>query len=508
MKVVAMYLPQFHEIEENNKWWGDGFTEWTTVRKATPLFEGHIQPKIPLNDNYYDLLEKKTMQWQADLMKRFKIDGLCFYHYWFKEGKRVLERPAENLLRWKDINIPFCFSWANETWARSWSNVRKKNVWANTFEKEKKDEDSGILLEQQYGNEQQWKDHFLYLLPFFQDSRYIRIGDKPVFLIYQSAMVTCLADMREKWNGWAKENGISGIYFIGENSDGVVDNALDALMLHEPQNAMQSLVEEGNDNIGCIKFDYEQVWREALSEINHSKRKVLFGGFVNYDDSPRRGGAGRIIVGGTPQKFQHFLSMLLAKNEAAGNEITFINAWNEWGEGMYLEPDIQAEYKYLEAVSIAKDNYKEHLCEYDSKEERLEDQVIENKIEKIMKISNRRSRYIQILDRWLSLKEQGKSVALYLQEQRIESIAIYGMGMLGMHLIKELEDSSIVIKYGIDKLASAINVDLKMYTLNDTLEKVDVVIVTVFYAYDIIADSLHKMRLSTLSLEDVILEMG
>ena len=114
MKVIAMYLPQFHRLRENDEWWGEGFTEWTAVKAAEPLFEGHDQPRVPLNENYYDLLDKKTMEWQSELMKKYSVYGMCFYHYWFKDGRRILEKPAENLLNWNNVDMPFCFSWANE----------------------------------------------------------------------------------------------------------------------------------------------------------------------------------------------------------------------------------------------------------------------------------------------------------------------------------------------------------------------------------------------------------
>lgn len=125
MRVIAMYLPQFHRVKENDIWWGEGFTEWTSVRSAERLFPGHEQPHVPLHGNYYDLLQPETMRWQAELMKRFGVDGMCFYHYYFKDGRKILEKPAENLLQWKDIDMPFCFSWANESWVRSWSRLSK-----------------------------------------------------------------------------------------------------------------------------------------------------------------------------------------------------------------------------------------------------------------------------------------------------------------------------------------------------------------------------------------------
>lgn len=133
-KAIAMYLPQFHNVKENNMWWGEGFTDWRAMECAKPLFDGHKQPKCPLNNYKYDLMDKKTMQWQADLMHKYHVYGLCFYHYWFKEGKKILEKPAENLLKWKDIDMPFCFCWANESWVRSWSKLNNQNVWASQFE--------------------------------------------------------------------------------------------------------------------------------------------------------------------------------------------------------------------------------------------------------------------------------------------------------------------------------------------------------------------------------------
>ena len=215
MKILALYLPQFHRVKENDEWWGEGFTEWTAVKDAMPFFNGHYQPRRPLNDNYYDLMEKKTMRWQARLMKEYGIDGMCMYHYWFKDGRRILEKPAENLLEWKDINMPFCFCWANMTWARTWSNIRNSAVWANKYEGESKEIDDGILLEQKYGGLLDWKEHFKYLLPFFKDERYIKKDNKPVFVLYKTELIDCLEEMTEKWQEWAVENGFNGIYFIG-----------------------------------------------------------------------------------------------------------------------------------------------------------------------------------------------------------------------------------------------------------------------------------------------------
>ena len=189
MKVIAMYLPQFHRVQENDVWWGEGFTEWTAVRSAEPLFPWHEQPHAPLDGRYYDLMDPETMRWQAELMHRYGVDGMCFYHYYFKDGRRILERPAENLLQWKDIDMPFCFSWANESWVRSWSRMSQieGNPWSVKFDGVAQPGDDGVLLAQGYGDELAWREHYAYLSPFFHDSRYILHENMPVFLIYKPA---------------------------------------------------------------------------------------------------------------------------------------------------------------------------------------------------------------------------------------------------------------------------------------------------------------------------------
>ena len=156
-KIITIYLPQFYETEDNNKWWGKGFTDWISVKNSKKYFEGHDAPWKPLNNNYYDLSTHETMKMQAELAKKYGVDGFCFYHYYFENGKKELELPAENLLRWKDIDMPFCFNWASESWIRSWSHI-SGNVWSEKYEKEDDDcnRSSGVLVNQNYGNEYDW----------------------------------------------------------------------------------------------------------------------------------------------------------------------------------------------------------------------------------------------------------------------------------------------------------------------------------------------------------------
>lgn len=502
MKIISIYLPQFHRVAENDEWWGEGFTEWRTVKCAEKLFDKHYQPHIPLNHNYYDLLDKETMKWQEQLMKKYGIDGQCFYHYWFKDGKQILEKPAENLMKWKEIDIPFCFCWANQTWARTWSKISDKNVWASTYEKQEEISGNGILLEQKYGREEQWREHFNYLLPFFKDNRYIKIDNNPVFLIYKSSLIPCLNEMILKWNEWAKSEGFNKIYIIGANSNSNVEKSLDAILYHEPQYTVENL-NNRNNRKGLLKVEYDDVWKALLS-FQSVKKNALYEGFVGYDDTPRRGEGGIMVDHASPEKFKQYFSELIAKNIANGNELIFLNAWNEWGEGMHLEPDEKYGYQFLEAVAYAKEHYKEYIEKYGPK--KVNNDTV-NEIEYLLKKNARYESYWTILDTWLRLKEENIKVEKYFADRKIKSIAIYGMGMLGKHLLEELKDSDIQIVYGIDRNTNMQSI-VPVYSPDDDLPEVDTVVVTATYAYVEIASVLNSKGCKKIvSLAEVLSEL-
>lgn len=505
MKVLAMYLPQFHRVKENDEWWGDGFTEWTAVKNATPLYEEHFQPRIPMHNNYYDLMQKDTMSWQSNLMQKYGIDGMCFYHYWFKEGRQILEKPAENLLKWQDIDMPFCFCWANETWARSWCKISSKNPWANTFEKQTDENDSGILLEQKYGSRAEWKQHFNYLLPFFKDDRYIKIDNKPVFLVYKTSLIPCLSEMIENWSLWARENGFAGIYLIGANTNSSTEEIVDRVLYHEPQRSNAKIWNSVNKSNTSLITEYEDVWKEILDSIG-TRKSATYGGFVGYDDTPRRGKEGRVIEGQTPELFKQYLTELLAKNEVANSPFTFINAWNEWGEGMYLEPDEKDGYAYLEAIPYAKEHYKEYIEKYKSQLKNSDKELL-SEYNALSEKCARYEGYWRILDAWLCHKEEGKSLETYFIKQGIKSIAIYGGGMLGKHLLEELKDSNIKVEYIIDRKADALKLGVPVYALEDDLPEVDVIVVTATYVYSEIKKQLEAKGYNSIySLETIIFE--
>ena len=225
MKIIAYYLPQFHEIEENNLWWGNGFTEWTNVKKAKPLFNGHSQPKVPLAHNYYNLLEEETMLYQNELSEKYGIYGFCFYHYWFK-GRKILEKPAENLLKWKHIKQKFCFCWANHTWKKSWNGTQE------------------ILIPQLYGDITEWEEHFNYLITFFTDKRYIKKENKPIFLIYSSNEIPQFDERVKYYNQRCKDYGFDGIYIvelIKHYKKGIIHQNSSAIVYSEPAYSMSKL---------------------------------------------------------------------------------------------------------------------------------------------------------------------------------------------------------------------------------------------------------------------------
>lgn len=504
MRVLAMYLPQFHRVRENDEWWGEGFTDWVTVKNAKSLYEGHEQPKVPLHGRFYDLLERGTMQWQSDLMKKYGIDGMCMYHYWFKDGKKILEKPAENLLQWTDLDMPFCFCWANETWARSWSNVRDKNTWADTLEKSDTEDENGVLLEQKYGDEKQWDRHFEYLLPFFQDSRYIKMDGRPVFVIYRSGGIPCIGEMLALWRRRAAENGLEGLYIIGVWAKERIRQFLDAELYHEPVRARFATWRE--NTTGITRYDYEEIWGNILKA--EGTGKTFYGGFVSYDDTPRRA-EGNVIEGACPERFGHHLMQLMKKNEEHGNDIVFLNAWNEWGEGMYLEPDERHGYGYLEAVLHAKNHYKNWILPEQKDAGKQADRHDKGQeLENILNQKDKVEHYLNLLDTWMSLRERGIRIDAWLLERNWKKIGVYGYGTLGKHFVKELESSEVQIQYLIDRRKNHLRTGFPVYRPEDRLPRADAIVVTATFYFDEIYGKLRKQGVENIiSLEQVIEEI-
>ena len=373
VKPIAFYLPQYHSIPENDEHWGKGFTEWSNVKKASPLFKGHNQPRVPLNNNYYNLLDDKTKIWQANLAKQYDIFGFCYYHYWFKNGKQLLEKPAEQMLKNKDINIPFCFSWANENWSKNWDGGNRE-----------------IIVEQDYGSCDDWEKHLEYLIPFFKDERYITLNGNPIFIIYKPELIPDLDKMLTFWNKKIKDFGFNRICFMIQHYGWFFDPSYDpssfdfqiefephfsvvyqrrniyfTKMFQKLYQFMNMIFKKGGDSIvklfNMLKkakhevkpiskqltiYDYSKTW----SNILHVKDDpfLLRGCFCDWDNTPRNKN-GFVFQGANSKLFKdNFCKLVGHVNPTC--PVIFINAWNEWGEGAYLEPDELNRYGYLEAI--------------------------------------------------------------------------------------------------------------------------------------------------------------
>ena len=502
-KILTMYLPQFHRVKENDEWWGEGFTEWHTVKSARPLYEGHEQPIKPVE--YYDLLDKVTMEKQAHCMQGYGIDGMCFYHYYFENGKKILEKPAENLLRWKDINMPFCFYWANESWVRSWSNIRG-NSWSEVFEDDMKSDSESVLLNQNYGGKAEWKEHFYYLLPFFKDDRYIKHEGHPLFIIYQPQEITCLKEMVDCWNKLMEEEGLSSIYFVGKD---IEYDILNGTMIHEPANACADLWDKQFQNEYGLRYylSYDEIW-EIILKKEYLQKNVCLGGFVGYDDTPRRGYNGLVIYGRSAEKFKNYLIRLLIKAANINCSFIFINAWNEWGEGMYLEPDEYNGFKYLEAIKETKDFVNENIINL---QKIIEDNCTsynceKNEISSIIKKTERYRAYWTNLSKLLNLSISDKDIAAYFIEKGYKNICIYGLGVLGKPLAQTLQKAGINIFYGIDQdVYKGKQFSFPVYTIKDHLPNTDIIIVTVDYAFEKIKEEIiKKINCKIISIADFL----
>ena len=364
-KVVAFYLPQYHPIPENDKAYGKNFTEWVNVKKALPLFENHNQPRIPLENNYYSLLDENTMIEQSKLAKSYGIYGFCYYHYWFKNGKKLLEKPLEMMLNIKEIDIPFMLCWANENWTKRWDGGNNE-----------------IIVEQDYGDYDDLINHIDYLCRFFRDKRYIKIDNKPVLVIYKPEIIPRLKKIVDIIQKRVIENGLPGIVLVSQYPDYYFSNGnndcFDYHIQFQPKFIQDYEIEEKNLMRRKIKHfmlshNMNQIYQVLLKKYQSKKKKALIhrdycedwkkiidfqvtddklmaGAFVDWDNTPRNK-YGLVYDNANPQLFEKFFSSLVKKvDKEYSTEFIFINAWNEWAEGAYLEADEKNQYGYLEAI--------------------------------------------------------------------------------------------------------------------------------------------------------------
>ena len=346
VKLIAFYLPQFHQIPENDKWWGEGFTEWTNVKKAIPQFKGHYQPHIPGELGYYNLTNKEVMKRQIELAKQYGIYGFCFHHYWFA-GKRLLEKPVNMLIENKDLDIPFCLCWANENWTRRWDGL-----------------DNEVLIAQKHSPEDDI--NFIEdISKYFNDTRYIKIDEKPVLIVYRIELFPNPEDTIVRWRKWMEDHGYKGIYLIGAQGfacKNPTKYGLDAAVEFPPNgmykyNYISSQVSFKNPNFKGNIVDYSYYVNNKLYLKEDKEKYNLFKTIIpSWDNTPRRGNKSTIFYNSSPELYKQWLKDIIIYTKTKKNkdeQFVFINAWNEWGEGAYLEPDVKYGYSYLNSTKEA-----------------------------------------------------------------------------------------------------------------------------------------------------------
>jgi hypothetical protein len=365
-RLLAFYLPQFHPIPENDEWWGRGFTEWTNVAKATPLFRGHWQPRLPADLGYYDLRVPEARELQASMARAAGVEGFCYWHYWFGNGRRILERPFQEVLESGRPDFPFCLAWANQSWSGIWHGSPRH-----------------ILIRQEYPGSADERAHFEAVLPAFRDRRYITIDGKPLFAIFDVHDHRDVGGFVKHWRKLAAHAGLPGIYFVAivhRQHDSRLVSSLamfDAISECGPRDFLQSSflnswtqklrrVRHGDFGnkintlmrtrfLGPQRFQYRDLVRTAFSSRLAESSNYIPTVLPGWDNTPRSGRRGLVFEGSTPALFHDYLRKAIrsVSSKPPVERIVFLKAWNEWAEGNYLEPDSRFGHQYLDATRRA-----------------------------------------------------------------------------------------------------------------------------------------------------------
>lgn len=369
-RVIAFYLPQFHPVPENDEMWGKGFTEWTNVAKAKPLFKGHYQPQLPSDLGFYDLRVPEVREEQAKLAQEYGIEGFCYWHYWFGNGKRILERPFNEVLENGKPDYPFCLAWANH----SWSN--------KTWQKTKHFTKDITFLEQTYPGLDDYIFHFKTILPAFKDKRYITVDGKPLFVVFDPEAIPDVSFFIDTWQKLARENGLKGIHFVARLSsmsklslnniqakdesheryqkyldlgfDGINSDTqryAETQVAGFANKAIRAVIRKIAGNFTAHTYKYEEIMNNF--HVEEEKRENVYPQLLpRLDRTPRSGKDARIYIDSTPEKFGKSIDdvLELIDQKEDDHKIVFLQAWNEWGEGNYIEPDIKFGRSYLEEL--------------------------------------------------------------------------------------------------------------------------------------------------------------
>lgn len=342
VRLAAYYLPQFHPIPENDRWWGKGFTEWRNVTRGIPAYSGHYQPRLPADLGFYDLRTPETIASQAALAKRYGLSAFCFHFYWFG-GKRLLERPLLTYREHADVDLPYFLCWANENWTRRWDGADQELLIGQAHSR---DDDIAFIR---------------YLEKYFEDDRYVRVDGKPVLIVYRPGILPDGKATIERWREEAHRMGLPGLYLVATNSFDFSDYesmGFDAITEFPPHAVRTPSVHHDLqfydvDFAGQV-LSYADVVR-SIPPISRTDAKVWPGVMPGWDNSARRPTEARIFHGSTPELFEEWLSIAIARarRNPPGERFVMINAWNEWAEGAHLEPDLRHGHAYLEACARA-----------------------------------------------------------------------------------------------------------------------------------------------------------
>lgn len=374
-RILAFYLPQYYPIPENDEWWGKGFTEWTNVAKAKPLFRGHYQPRIPADLGFYDLRLQEVREAQAAMARDAGVEGFCYYHYWFGNGRQLLERPFNEVLNSGKPDYPFCLCWANHDWTNK------------TWKKGSSLKTDSIIMKMEYSIDDDIR-HFKHLLPAFRDKRYITVDGKPLFGIWAPNSIPDLRGFIQRWRGLALENGLPGLHLVGytANATGrsIRGNRLSLWATDKAAEHYQALLDQGLDAVissglsrgqamcqGRMKMLAYFLSKHTILPINNRTdyKKTMENYYVEedrwenvyptlmpqWDRTPRAGIKTNPLTNSTPEKFEKTIdtALSLIKDKQPEHQILFLKSWNEWGEGNYVEPDLKYGHGYLDAIRNA-----------------------------------------------------------------------------------------------------------------------------------------------------------
>lgn len=367
--IIAFYLPQFYPFKENNEWWGKGFTEWTNVAKAKPLFKGHNQPRIPADLSFYDLRVAQVREEQAQLAAKAGVTAFCYWHYWFGNGKRLLSQVFDEVLESGKPDFPFCLGWANHSW------------FAKTWNKDTKDK---LLIEQTYPGIDDAREHFSFLLKAFKDERYVKIDGKPFLFIFDPKALP--ASYIEHFDIWAKEAGFPGLYLVAnlkpfEQKEEFLSNGYSAVLINRiiQYSKLDSKIDQQKSRIVQLRYkyksidlllkfrrwcidslskqkptivDYESFYPQLVTQEEYSER-VIPQLVPQWDHTPRSGMYGLAWINATPNHFYNHAKQVLQAVKEKQNKVIILKSWNEWGEGNYMEPDTTYGHGFIEALSKA-----------------------------------------------------------------------------------------------------------------------------------------------------------